>query len=94
LTFYLSNGGKTVSERSQMTLSLTNEAIAVLEKHTTQRKRGEFISNLLAAYGDSAGAISQADIESLKLQMLGLTSTQKTFEGRLLRVEQKLAQLK
>jgi len=77
-----------------MTLSLTNEAIAVLEKHTTARKRGEFISNMLIAYGDTAGAISQADIESMKLQMLGLASTQKNFEGRLLRVEQRLAQLK
>lgn len=74
-----------------MTLSLTNEAIEVLEKHTSPRKRGEFISNLLVAYGDEAGAIKQVDIESIKLQLLGIVSTQKTFEGRLLKIERQLA---
>ena len=82
-----------MSERSQMTLSLTKEAIGILEKHTTPRKRGEFISNLLVTYGAEAGAISQVDIESMKLQMLGVTSTQKTFDGRLLKLEQQLASL-
>lgn len=78
-------------ERSSMTLSLTYEAIEVLEKHTSPRKRGEFISNLLVAYGDEAGAIKQVDIESIKLQLLGIVSTQKTFEGRLLKIERQLA---
>lgn len=78
-------------ERSSMTLSLTYEAIEVLEKHTSPRKRGEFISNLLVAYGDEAGAIKQVDIESIKLQLLGIVSTQKTFEGRLLNIERQLA---
>lgn len=80
-----------MSERSQMTLSLTNEAIEVLEKHTSARKRGEFISNLLVAYGAEGGAINQVDIESMKLQLLGLASTQKTLDGRLTRVEKQLA---
>jgi len=74
-----------------MTVSLTNEAIDVLEKHTTARKRGEFISNLLIAYGDDAGAISQVDLESMKLQLLGLASTSKTLDGRLTKVERQLS---
>lgn len=82
-----------MSERSQMTLSLTNEAIDVLEKHTSARKRGEFISNLLVAYGADAGAISQVDVESMKLQLLGMASTTKTLDGRLTKVEKQLAVL-
>ena len=80
-----------MSERSQMTVSLTNEAIDVLEKHTTARKRGEFISNLLVAYGAEAGAITQVDIESMRLQLLGLASANKTLDGRLTKVERTVA---
>jgi hypothetical protein len=74
-----------------MTVSLTNEAIDILEKHTTPRKRGEFISNLIVAYGSEAGAITQVDVESIKLQMLGMASTSKTLDGRLTKVERQLA---
>ena len=91
LTYYLAMEGKTVSERSQMTVSLTNEAIDVLEKHTTARKRGEFISNLLVAYGAEAGAITQVDVESMRLQLLGMASTTKTLDGRLSKVERQMA---
>ena len=80
-----------MSERSQMTVSLTNEAIDVLEKHTTARKRGEFISNLLVAYGAEAGAITQVDVESMRLQLLGMASTTKTLDGRLSKVERQMA---
>jgi hypothetical protein len=80
-----------VTERSQMTVSLTNEAIDILEKHTTPRKRGEFISNLIVAYGSEAGAITQVDVETIKLQMLGMASTSKTLDGRLTKVERQLA---
>lgn len=76
-----------MTERSQITVSLTNEAIEILEKQTTPRKRGEFISNLLLAYGADSGATSQADIESMKLQLLGLASAQKTLDARLTKVE-------
>jgi len=74
-----------------MTVRLTNEAIDVLEKHTTARKRGEFISNLLVAYGAEAGAITQVDIESMRLQLLGLASANKTLDGRLTKVERTVA---
>lgn len=80
-----------MAERSKVNLSLTPEAILVLEKHTTERKRGEFVSNLLVAYGAEGGAINQVDIESMKLQLLGLASTQKTLDGRLTRVEKQMA---
>ncbi|MFN8487120.1 MAG: hypothetical protein U0350_05965 [Caldilineaceae bacterium] len=76
--------------KSQLTLSLTNDAIAVLEKNTTERKRGEFISNLLVTYGAQEGAISQIDIESIKLQLLGLASQIKQLDGRLLKVERNI----
>lgn len=80
-----------MSERAKVNLSLTADALAVLEKHTTERKRGEFVSNLLVAYGAEAGAITQVDIESMKLQLLGLASTAKTLDGRLTKVERQLA---
>lgn len=78
-------------QRVKMTVSLTNEAIEVLEKYTTERKRGEFISNLLVAYGAEGGAINQVDVESMKLQMLGLSSAIKTLDGRMTRLERQNA---
>lgn len=80
-----------MTERSQVTVSLTNEAIEVLEKNATPRKRGEFISNLIVAYGSESGAISQVDIESMRMQLLGLASTTKTLDGRLSKVERQLS---
>lgn len=80
-----------MTERAKVNLSLTADALAVLEKHTTERKRGEFVSNLLVAYGAESGAITQVDIESMKLQLLGLASTNKTLDGRLTKVERQLA---
>ena len=80
-----------MSERTKVNLSLTPEAIEVLEKQTTERKRGEFVSNLLIAYGADAGAVNHVDIESMRLQLLGLASTSKTLDGRLTRVERQLA---
>jgi hypothetical protein len=83
--------GESVTERSKVALSLTADAMAVLEKHATERKRGEFVSNLLIAYGAEGGAITQVDIESMRLQLLGLASTSKTLDGRLTKVERQLA---
>ena len=72
-------------------LTLTAEAIAILDKNATERKRGEFMSNLLVAFGAGAGAINQVDIESMRLQMLGLASTTKTLDARLSRLERHAA---
>ena len=82
-----------MTERSKVALSLTAEAMAILEKHATERKRGEFVSNLLGAYGAEAGAITQVDVESMRLQLLGMASTSKTLDGRLTKVERQLASL-
>lgn len=79
-----------MTERSQITVSLSYEAIQILEKQATPRKRGEFISNLLIAYGAESGATSQADIESMRLQLLGLASQQKTLDARVTKVERQL----
>lgn len=80
-----------MTERVQITLSLSKEAIAILEKQTTPRKRGEFVSGLIVAYGSDAGATSQLDMETIKLQLLGLASANKTLEARLLKVERQFA---
>ena len=45
---------------------------------------------ILVAYGAEGGAINQVDVESMKLQMLGLSSTVKTLDGRLMKVERHL----
>jgi len=82
-----------VTERTKVSLSITPDAIEILEKHTTERKRGEFVSNLLVSYGAEGGAINQVDVESMKLQMLGLSSTTKTLDGRLMKVERQLSAL-
>ena len=42
------NEDETGSQRCVLTL--TPDAIAVLDKHTSPRKRGEFVSNLLLQY--------------------------------------------
>lgn len=80
-----------MTERIKVALSLTPESFAVLERHATERKRGEFVSNLLMAYGDDAGAISQVDMETTKLQLLGLASANKTLDGRVTKLERTVA---
>lgn len=80
-----------MTDRVQITLSLTSEAIRILEGQTTPRKRGEFVSGLIVAYGADAGAIGQLDIETIKMQMLGLASTAKTLDSRLAKVERQLS---
>lgn len=80
-----------MTDRVQITLSLSKEAITILEKQTTPRKRGEFVSGLIVAYGSDAGAIGQLDVETIKLQLLGLASANKTLEARVMKVERQLA---
>lgn len=82
-----------MSDKVQLTLSLSSEAVEVLNKHASERKRGEFISNLLATYGAQEGSISQVDIESMKLQQLGVASQLKTLDGRTTQIERQLAAL-
>lgn len=38
-------------ERVKVTLSLTSDAVNILAENATERKRGEFISDLLVGWG-------------------------------------------
>jgi len=74
-----------------MSLTLTNEAIEVLNKHASVRKRGDFISDLLTAYEYDENAIASVDVESIKIQMVGISSMLKTLEAKQLETDRKLA---
>jgi hypothetical protein len=80
-----------MAEDTKAYLTLTPEAMAVLNKASTPRKRGEFVSKLLVQYGEVSGGTEQIDVEGLKLQMMGLASVNKTLEGRILKLEKHLA---
>lgn len=79
-------------DRQRVTLTITSEALEVLESHSTERKRGEFVSQLLASYGRGAGTVpSGLELEALRLQVLGLLAQGKSADARLVKVEQTLA---
>lgn len=81
-------------DKQRVTLTITSEAVAVLEKHTTERKRGEFVSQILETYGRGADSVpSGVDLESLRLQVMGLLAQGKSTDARLTKVEQTLAAL-
>lgn len=82
-----------MAEKVQLTLSLTSDAVAVLDKHASERKRGEFLSNLLLQYSASDKGIAQLDVDGMRLQILGLATEHKTTEARLGRMEKQLAAL-
>jgi len=79
-------------DKQRVTLTITTEAIEVLESHSSERKRGEFVSQLLESYGRGAGTVpSGLDVESLRLQVLGIMAQGKNADARLVKVEQTLA---
>ena len=82
-----------MNEDAKVYLTLTQEAMLVLTKQTTPRKRGEFVSRLLTQYGEVSNGSEQIDIEGIKLQLMGLASVNKTLEGRVLNLEKQLAAL-
>ena len=73
------------------TLSLTGDAFNVLAKQASPRKRGEFVSKLLLQYGAVDSGIDQADIEAMKLMVMGLAGANKTLEARVMKLERQLA---
>jgi predicted YcjX-like family ATPase len=75
------------------TLSLSGDAMAVLEKQASPRKRGEFVSKLLIQYGAVDSGVEQIDVEGMKLMIMGLASANKTLEGRVLKLERQLSVL-
>jgi len=72
-------------------LTLSSEALRVLEAKASPRKRGEFVSQLLVQYAAMGDGVEQLDVEGMKLQMMGLTSANKTLEGRVLRLERQVS---
>lgn len=82
-----------MAESTKVTLTLPDEALAVLDKHTSPRRRSEFISKLLIQYAAMDSGIEQVDVEAMKLQMLGIASTYKSQEARLLRLERQMGAL-
>ena len=70
---------------------LSADALAMLEKQASPRKRGEFVSSLLIQYGMADSGIEQIDVEGMKLQLMGLASANKTLEGRVLKLEKQVA---
>ncbi len=82
-----------MADDAKVYLTLTPEAMAVLSKASTPRKRGEFVSKMLMQWGEVAGGTEQIDVEALKLQLLGLVSVNKSLEARVINLERQLGQL-
>ena len=80
-----------MAKEAKVSLTLNGDALTVLEKQASPRKRGEFVSSLLIQYGAVDSGIDAVDVEGMKLQMMGLASANKTLEGRLLKVERQLS---
>ena len=80
-----------MAKEVKSSLMLSADALAVLDKHASPRRRGEFVSSLLIQYGMADSGIEQVDVEGMKLQLMGLASANKTLEGRVLRLEKQLA---
>jgi hypothetical protein len=83
--------GDDVQKSAKVSLVLSGDALAVLDKQASPRRRGEFVSQLLIQYGAVDGGIEQIDVEGMKLQLMGLASANKTLEARVLRLEKQLA---
>ena len=80
-----------MAKEVKSSLMLSTDALAVLDKQASPRRRGEFVSSLLIQYGMADSGIEQIDVEGMKLQLMGLASANKTLEGRVLRLERQLA---
>lgn len=80
-----------MAKEVKSSLMLSADALAVLDKHASPRRRGEFVSSLLIQYGMADSGIEQIDVEGMKLQLMGLASANKTLEGRVLKLEKQLA---
>ena len=83
--------GDNMAKEVKSSLMLSTDALAVLDKQASPRRRGEFVSSLLIQYGMADSGIEQIDVEGMKLQLMGLASANKTLEGRVLRLERQLA---
>lgn len=80
-----------MGKEAKVSLTLSGDALAVLEKQASPRKRGEFVSSLLIQYGAVDSGVDAVDIEGMKLQIMGLAGANKTLEGRVLKLERQVA---
>lgn len=80
-----------MQKSAKVSLVLNADALAVLDKQSSPRKRGEFVSNLLVQYGLADSGVEQIDVEGIKLQLMGLAGANKTLEGRVIRLERQVA---
>lgn len=65
----------------------------LIELAGSSRKQGGYLSKLIRAAHENAGALNSeiANYEGLRLQVLGLAGQQKAVEGRLLQIERQLS---
>ena len=80
-----------MQKSTKVSLVLSGDALAVLDKQSSPRKRGEFVSSLLIQYGMADSGIEQIDVESMKLMIMGLAGANKSLEARVIRLEKQLA---
>lgn len=70
-------------ERERITLSLTSDAIDIVNAAATERKRGEWISNAILAYAQSTQFNEKGALERLEAKIdrvLTLLSTGKQVQ--------------
>jgi hypothetical protein len=80
-----------VSKSAKVSLVLSGDALAVLDKQSSPRKRGKFVSSLLIQYGAVDSGVDAVDIEGMKLMIMGLAGANKTLEGRVVKLERQVA---
>lgn len=77
-----------MNEKQKITLSLTKEAVEVLDRESSPRKRGEFVSSLLEAFDtDIPGGM---DFQTIKIQLIGVMTKMAALEARVLSLESQL----
>ncbi len=69
--------------REKVTLALTDEALQILDTNATERKRGEFVSNVLVDYSRIMSGTSALGDEDKGLL--------ERMDNRLARIEKQLA---
>ena len=70
-------------ERERITLSLTSDAIEIINAAATERKRGEWISNAILAYAQTTQFSDKGALERLEAKIdrvLALVSTGKQLQ--------------
>lgn len=77
-------------DRKKVTLSLTDEALNALNQHATERKRGEFVSELILDFERNASML--LDYTPMENSNGSLHQIMQSLDSRLERIEQLLAE--